>query len=223
MPNAGCGCWKLKAGNWKLGTGNWKLANMTSSNSLVVLGLAALLLAPVGAQSPDGNALERVFARGGTVRLDLGAGEYRISGTADEKLRVRWSTRKPEDMRRVRVSADVAGRSATVRTGGPRNGFRVEIEMPERSDVRLELSAGEVRMRGIEGSKDISMWAGEVSIEVGDTARYRQVDASVRFGEIGARPFNVSKEGIFRSFRWSGRGEYVLRARLFAGEVQLIE
>jgi hypothetical protein len=196
---------------------------MRLATAVVVIALATLVLAPVGAQSKDGDVVERAFSRGGMVRLDLGAGEYRISGTPDDKLRVRWSTRKPDDERRVRVSADVTGRSATVRTAGPRNGFRVEIEMPERSDVRLELSAGEVRMRGIEGSKDISMWAGEVSIEVGDPARYRRVDATVRFGEIGAQPFNVSKGGIFRSLHWTGSGEYVLRARLFAGELQLVK
>ena len=110
-----------------------------------------------------------------------------------------------------------------MRTGGVRNGLRIDIEMPMRSDVRLDLSAGEVSMRGIEGSKDISMWAGEVSIEVGDPARYRRVDASVRFGEIGAHAFSVNKGGIFRSFHWNGGGEYVLRARLFAGEVNLVE
>jgi hypothetical protein len=196
---------------------------MRLATAVVVIALATLVLAPVGAQSKDGDVVERAFSRGGTVRLDLGAGEYRISGTPDDKLRVRWSTRKPDDERRVRVSADVTGRSATVRTAGPRNGFRVEIEMPERSDVRLDLSAGEVRMRGIEGSKDISMWAGEVSIEVGDPARYRRVDATVRFGEIAAQPFNVSKGGIFRSLHWTGSGEYVLRARLFAGELQLVK
>jgi hypothetical protein len=123
----------------------------------------------------------------------------------------------------VRVSADVSGKTATVRTGGPRNGFRVEIEIPERSNVHLDLSAGELRMRGVEGSKDISMWAGEASIEVGDPTRYRRVDATVRFGEIGARPFNVNKGGIFRSFHWNGKGEYTLRARIFAGELQLIQ
>jgi hypothetical protein len=195
-------------------------------SSFAILGLAVVSFAPVGAQTKETketNAVERAFAKGGTVRLQLAAGEYRISGSPDEKLRVRWSTRNPEDARRVRVTADVNGRSATVRTDGPRNGFRVEIEMPERSDISLDLSAGEVTMRGIEGSKDISMWAGEVSIEVGDPARYRRVDATVRFGEIGARPFNVSKGGIFRSFHWTGNGEYVLRARLFAGELQLIK
>lgn len=192
-----------------------------TGGSIAALAAVLLLASPAGAQTADGNLLERAFAPGGTVRLDLGAGEYRITGTTQDKVRVRWSTRNPEDGRRVRVSADVSGKTAAVRTSGPHNGFRVEIEIPERSHVQLDLSAGEVRMRGIEGSKDISMWAGEASIEIGDPARYRRVDASVRFGEIGAPPFNINKGGIFRSFHWDGKGEYTLRARIFAGELQL--
>ena len=191
--------------------------------SLAVVAFTVFFAAPAGAQTKDAHTSERAFARGGTVQLNLGAGEYHINGIPDDKLRVRWRTRDPDDARRVRVSADVQGRAATVRVDGPKNGFRVDIDMPERSDVRLDLSAGEIRMRGIEGNKDISMWAGDASIEIGDPSRYRRVDATVRFGEIGARPFNVSKGGIFRSFHWNGSGEYVLRARLFAGELQLIK
>ena len=194
---------------------------MLNRCTVFVVTCGLLVASPSGAQTKDANVLERAFAAGGTVRLDLGAGEYRITGTTDDRVRVRWSTRNPEDARRVRVSADVSGKTATVRTGGPRNGFRVDIEIPARSDVDLDLSAGDVRLRGVEGSKDISMWAGEASIEVGDPARYRRVDASVRFGEIGAHPFNVNKGGIFRSFHWNGKGEYTLRARIFAGELQL--
>lgn len=190
--------------------------------SVVVLVLTGAGCAALAARAADNQTVERAFASGGMVRLELGAGEYQIAGTAEEKLRVRWSTRDPDDSGRVRVSANVDGQSATLRTSGPRHGFRVEIEIPARSDVRLDLSAGEVRMRGVVGSKDVSLWAGEVSIAV-DPARYRRIDASVRFGEIAARAFNVSKGGIFRSFHWSGGGEHDLRARIFAGELQLIQ
>jgi hypothetical protein len=201
-----------------------EMRNHTAFVTAVIISWTLLpAMAAVAQRTGDSNAVERAFAPGGTVRLDLGAGEYRITGTAEEKVRVRWSTQKPEDARRVRVSADVAGKTATVRTSGPNNGFRVEIEIPERSHVDLDLSAGEITMRRVEGSKNISMWAGEASIEIGDPARYRRVDASVRFGEIGARPFNVNKGGIFRSFHWNGNGEYTLRARIFAGELQLLK
>jgi hypothetical protein len=43
----------------------------------------------------------------------------------------------------------------------------------------------------------------------------------VRFGEISAPPFNRSTGGIFRSLSWSGSGKYLVRAKLFAGDLKL--
>jgi hypothetical protein len=113
-------------------------------------------------------------------------------------------------------------KEAFVRIDGPSNGFEVDIRLPVRSDLDLDLSAGDLRIRDIVGSKTVDVWAGEVTIDVGDSSAYRKVEARVRFGELDARPFNVTKGGIFRSFKWEGRGGYDLRARLFAGEIRLL-
>ena len=34
-------------------------------------------------------------------------------------------------------------------------------------------------------------------------------------------PFNVRKEGLFRSFEWTGKGRYELRAHLTAADLRL--
>ena len=127
-------------------------------------------------------------------------------------MRIRRSTRKSKRAARRR--------SSTI--DGPHDNFRVDIQLPALSDLDLDLSAGELAIREITGSKNVSVWAGEISIEVGDSAKYRRVDAAVKFGEIDARPFNITKGGIFRSFTWDGQGGYSLRARLFAGELRLL-
>lgn len=170
---------------------------------------------------PDGF-VERPFAPGGVVRFDLAAGDYRVEGTSAEKVLVRWRTRRSEDGRRVRIEIQAAGKEALIRTYGPKNGFEVRIEVPERSDIDLDLSAGDLTVRHIMGNKRVDVWAGDVSIEVGERDAYRRVDAAVKFGEIEARPFDVTKGGIFRSFKWEGRGGYDLRARLFAGDLKLL-
>jgi hypothetical protein len=123
------------------------------------------------------------------------------------------------------VVADIAvtGTSAMVRTRGPRDKFSVEIDVPQRTDLYVSLSAGDLDVLGIEGNKDVSMWAGDMTIEVGDGKQYRQVDASVRFGEITPRPFGRSKGGILRSFHWSGSGKYSISAKLFAGDLKLVQ
>jgi hypothetical protein len=178
---------------------------------------------PDRGESTGGAApvIERPFAQGGKLTMRLSAGEYTIENSADDKIRLAWETREPSATGRVRAQVDVNGGSATIHTDGPSNGFVVSIAVPTRSDLWIRLSAGDLTIRGVEGHKDVSAWAGELKIGVGPAANYRAVDASVLAGEIQAAPFNGSKGGIFRSFVWSGSGPYELRARLTAGEITL--
>jgi hypothetical protein len=191
--------------------------------ALTVVALGALACGPA-ARTDDGTPLspvERPFVQGGKLTMRLGAGRYTIEGTPDAHLRVGWTTRKPGDARHVRVKVETAGSEATVRTEGPSNGFEVTIGVPARSDLWVRLTAGDMTIRGVTGHKDVSAWAGELKIAVGDGGAYRSVDTSVLAGEIQAPTLNGSKGGVFRSFFWQGQGKYELRARLTAGEIQL--
>jgi hypothetical protein len=183
--------------------------------------LAAAVSAPVAVAQE--HVVERAFAAGGTVHLDLAAGGYKLTGTDANRIRIQWRTRRPSDVDRVGVRAEVNGTTARISTSRPRDGLFVEIELPSRTSLVLSLSAGDLLIRGIEGSKDVSVWAGDVGIEVGEPAQYRSVHASVQMGDLSARPFNVSKGGLFRTFRTTGKGPYDLRARLFAGDLTLLK
>ena len=190
------------------------------------LALAALLaLAPVTAHQETATSpqVERAFQQGGRISLDLAAGEYDIRGSAVDTIRIRWQTRRPEDSARVRAEVTVQGSAAIIRTHGPKDGLRFDIGVPVRTDLEVHLGAGELEIRDIEGSKDLSVWAGEVTVAVGDPGLYRTVDAAVRVGELEARPFTIDKEGILRSFTHNGSGKYTFRARLFAGELRLLK
>jgi hypothetical protein len=180
---------------------------------------------PASSQSTSGarNSVERAFVQGGQVFMDLSAGGYLIEGTDDSKIRITWKTRDPNDMDDVDVSVGVEGKAARIDTDGPGDNFHVTIQLPKRADLTIRLSAGEISIRGIEGSKDVSAWAGELKIGVGRAADYRSADASVTAGEIDASAFNAKKEGLFRSFTKQGSGKYDLRVRLTAGKVVLSE
>ena len=133
--------------------------------------------------------------------------EYMIRGGAVDSIRVRWETRDSRENDSVRTEVAVKGSDATIRVRGPKNNFHVTMDVPAIADIQMDVSAGEVSVRGVEGNKSVSMWAGEVTMEVGDAQLYRSVDTTVRFGEIQASPFGGSKGGVLRSFRWDGSGE----------------
>lgn len=189
---------------------------------LAMLALAAAVLVAVPSSARSTQSADRTFSKGGTVRLNLAAAAYRIRGRADDRIHVRWSTTKSGMQDRIHADIDVKGARATIWTVAPHNsGAHFEIDLPMRSDLDVDLNAGDLEVRGVEGNKNLSMWAGDVTIDVGDAQQYRQVDATVRFGEISAPPFNRSTGGIFRSLSWSGPGKYRVRAKLFAGDLKL--
>lgn len=187
--------------------------------------LGAALASSIAAQSrPDAaisDSLERPFVANGRIRMDLSAGEYRIAASSDHRIRLSWSVDTPYQLRTVHARADVNGPDASIAVAGPRNHFKVSIEVPMRTDLHVRLTAGELTIGRLLGNKDIGLHAGEVDIDVGNPDEYGRVEASVWAGEIHAGPFGTSKEGLFRSFNWNGKGPYRLNAHLKAGEMRL--
>jgi hypothetical protein len=191
--------------------------------------LSSVLIAAPLSQPPQAardartsDSVERPFPQDGRIRMDLSAGEYHISGGPDRRIRLDWSVRDADQLPRVHARADVRERQATITTDGPNNkGLRVAIQVPDRADLYVRLTAGDLRVDGIQGNKDIELHAGDARIDVGSAEDYRRVDASVWAGEIQAAPFQVFKGGLFRSFDWSGKGFYRLHAHLKAGDLRL--
>jgi hypothetical protein len=174
------------------------------------------------------NSIEHPFPEGGLVRLRLSSGDYAVRATNGGRIVVRWSAndsdgnKRIEDVNKTKVEVDTSGSVATVRTQGPTTNLRFVIELPQRSDLYLRLRAGDVRIEGIEGNKDIHMTAGDLNIEA-HPHLYSLVNASVTFGDLQAKPFLISKDGIGQSFEWHGEGRYALRASLFAGDLNLLQ
>jgi hypothetical protein len=189
---------------------------------LVLAAWFVIVAAPATQQGGQPDRLERAFISGGTVRMDLSAGGYRIEGTSETDIRVRWRTRNPDDMRKVRAKLEITGREAAIHVDGPSNNFQGIIQLPKRSDIVLSVSAGEIDVRGLDGSKDIGMWAGDITVAVGEPERYGRIDTSVRAGDITASPFGVTKSGLFRSFSLDRKGPYTLRVKLVAGDLKLV-
>jgi hypothetical protein len=192
--------------------------------AVVTAGVLFTGLSMEGSQPAPSDAtpppqVEKAFSPGGTVTMDLSAGHYTIRGTGDPAIRIRWTTRDPAESRSVYAKANVSGSDALLKVAGPSNGFDVNIEVPQRSNISVSLSAGDLSIGPLDGSQDVSAWAGKVQLAVSDLAQYSSIYASVTAGQIRVDPLDAHKGGLFRSVSWEGKGRHAVRVRLTAGDV----
>lgn len=183
--------------------------------------LAALLAIPLLAQEP-GPSVEKPFVSGGRVSLDLEAGDYTIKPADTNIVRVSWNRTSYEGKEKVHVTVDTSGSNATVRVEDtPHNNFHAIVEVPRACDLFVRLTAGDLNIAPITGSKDIESRAGDMNIQIAEPNDYGHVDASVVAGDLNATAFHGSKSGLFRSFDWSGPGKHSLHVHLWAGDLNL--
>jgi hypothetical protein len=193
---------------------------MTGLRAAACVGLMLYGLVAPGAARAEEGKIERPFGPGRRVWMDLSSGDYRIQPGSDDRILVRWEAQDP-DGSAMRVNVDARGSDGSIVTAGESRRFVVVIELPSHTDITIRLSAGDLRIRGIAGHKDVSSWAGKIEIEVSNPADYRTASAKVTAGDLNASAFDVKKGGLFRSFSWQGPGRYDLIVRLTAGDVRL--
>jgi hypothetical protein len=184
---------------------------------------AAVIVTTVSAQETrTSGSLERPLSANDRVTMDLVAGDYRITGSPANRVRIDWTVRDAESLPKFRVFTEERQKELTIVTRGPSNSHgRFTIQLPNQSDLYVRLTAGNIYIEDIRGNKDVRLRAGDMRVDVGRAEDYGIVDASLWAGDINALAFQTVKGGLFRSFEWSGTGRYRLRARLMAGNIYL--
>jgi hypothetical protein len=195
-------------------------------SSLCALALIAL---PTAAGTDKTDISERgvphfeaAIPAGARIALHLRAGDIRILGSGDGKLTVDISGKNKDkiDDLRYRLTS-TSGNAELHVSGGPHNDINFEVHVPRNSELYARISAGDVTIENITGSKDVELHAGDLTIHVGNPADYSHVEASVGAGDISAAPFGEEHGGLFRSFTKSGSGKFTLYAHVGAGDLTL--
>jgi hypothetical protein len=188
----------------------------------LVLLVPGLLHAQQVSNTSARHSARQEFVSGGTIRLHLEAGGYTIRPGDSENVVVDCRAPSEEQLKRVRIEIKRTGANEDVYVSEtPHNNFQATIEVPRRSNLWVRLSAGELAVEDVEGDKDVRVFAGRIQIDVPHPDLYGHRDASVMTGSIEASAFDVSRDGLFRSFEQHGPGKYRLHAHVFAGEIEL--
>ena len=103
------------------------------------------------------------------------------------------------------------------------NNLQIRIQVPRRTNLRVRMFAGELKIEEVKGDKDLDIGAGQISIKAMHPAEYRSVNASVGVGQVNAPAFNADKGGFFRHVhKDNASGEYRLRVHVSTGEIDLL-
>jgi hypothetical protein len=189
--------------------------------TLPTLLLACCAVADEKASIIHENPYETVFPSGGRLRMDLCPSGVEIRGTEDNKLQISYDSKNGDDTK-VKVKLNISGNLGRLAMDDcPRNNFQITIKVPSITNLYVRMWAGELDIKGVTGDKDMELHAGELNVNIGKPEDYAHVDASVITGEVNAAPFDVSKGGLFRSFKKHGPGKYRLHAHVGAGQVDL--
>jgi hypothetical protein len=162
------------------------------------------------------------FASGGRLRMYLRSGDFRITGTDENKITVKVTGRNAYDAGDMRLQLTGTDQSADLTiTDGPKNDLSVAIEVPRKTGIFVRMTAGNLELHEVTGDKDAELHFGELIIDIGNSKDYSSVEASVYSGGLEASPFNEWHGGLFRSFHKEGNGKYYLRAHVGAGDLTL--
>ena len=179
------------------------------------LALAATEIEEIGKQP-----VQIDFLSAGSLKMDTCSSGLKIIGVEKSGIRVAYD--RDEDTSKVRVRVRTSGSEGTVEIDRcPHENFRITIEIPRATNLYVRMTAGQLDVEDVIGSKDLKMTAGELNVEMGRAEDYASVEASVTTGEVDARAYNVNKGGLFRSIERKGPGRYRLYAHVGAGQVTL--
>ena len=162
------------------------------------------------------------------LTIDSRPAGLEIVGTDDETIHVSCTANDEENAKRVTLRFSSTPNGGKLAIEGPHlqhgnNNLQVRIEVPRRTNLRVRMFAGEVKVEEIKGDKDIELGAGQITITAIHERDYRTVSASVGVGEVNAPAFNANRGGFFRSVAKStATGDYRLHAHVTTGQIDLL-
>ena len=118
------------------------MRTMRISSVLILLGAFGLILY-AGWHRRSPNQMDVAFNSGGKVALDLSAGGYTVRGTTENRVRVEVD---PSDARNVQCRINVSGSNAKVELEGPSQNFHATIYVPQRSDLQVDQTIGDLAL-----------------------------------------------------------------------------
>jgi hypothetical protein len=199
-----------------------KTLSIVASGTFFACNLVGLAQSAV----PCGQTLASPLRPNATLSIHSIAAGIEIVGTDQNTVRVSCSAEDMDSARQVQLQLTGAPTGAKLTLTGPHlkhGNLAVRIEVPRKTNLGLEMAAGDVKVAGVVGDKDLTLRAGAITISSVHASNYKDIDASVAIGQVNISPDGETKGGFFRDFRKQNPdGEYRLHAHVTTGNIVLI-
>jgi len=183
----------------------------------VLIGIFGLIVYE-GWRKNGSSQLEAAFNPGGKLSLDLSAGGYRIVGTSENKIRVQIDS---HDEHEAQCRMNVNGSNANVEIDGPSNNFHVTIFIPQKTDLQVDQTIGDMVVTNVEGNKRLGLNIGRLQVEVPNSGVVPSFDGSVIIGSLRAPVWHVEKGGFFRGMTMQA-GQPSIKAHVDIGDLEVV-
>ena len=176
-------------------------------------------------ETPCNQTLDTPLRSKALLTIDSRPAGLEIVGTDQDAIHLSCTADDAGNAQQIRIrfTGNQDDGKLTITGGALRNSnLLVRIEVPRKTNLRVDMPAGQVKVEEVVGDKDIDLYAGQITISSARPWDYRVVNLSVDIGAVKAPVYGADKGGFFRTFRkQTAFGEYGLHAHVITGEIDL--
>jgi hypothetical protein len=192
---------------------------------LVVLMAAGLAISGVPASAATHQEVFECSA-GGSLWFRLRGGDVHVTrGTDPEHIVLRYTPdpKKPDEEKKVQISSSVHGSEVRIEIKAPVSlSVDAEVEVPSPMSLDVHLTGGDLTVDGVEGDKDLQLFAGDLKLDVGTLQTVRNAEVSVRVGDVDVPPIGQVRGWLGHTWTYHGSGQYRLYAHTSFGDASLL-
>jgi len=163
---------------------------------------------------------------GGSLCFRLRGGDLHIKrGTDQQHIVVRYTPdpKKPEQEKNVQVRSWLHGSQVQVEVRAPMSlSVDVDVEVPSPIALEVHLTGGDLTVEGVEGDKNLQLFAGDLKVDVGTLQSVRDAEVSVRIGDVSVPAVGEVHGWLGHTWKYHGDGQYRLYAHTGFGDASLV-
>jgi hypothetical protein len=155
--------------------------------------------------------------RGGDVHIKRG------SDLTHVVVRYTPDPHKPEEEKNVQLRSRTHGSAVQVEIRAPMSlSVDAELEVPSPVSLEIHMTGGDLTVEGVEGDKNLQLFAGDLKVDVGTLESLRDAEVSVSVGDADVPSAGTLHGWLGHTWKYRGSGLYRLYAHTTFGDVNLV-